>query len=64
MLGHIAYCLKSCEVVIVKWENPCQKTLKWMMCVPDRVLLFYFVVMFDTVKGVPGQALPSVLLFG
>lgn len=41
----------------------CEKALKRIMCVANRLLLFYFVFVFDIVKGVPGLALPSVLLF-
>lgn len=41
-----------------------RKLLNRIKYVPKRLWLFYFVVVFDIVKGVPDQALPSVLFSG
>lgn len=64
MLSHILYCLKAWEVVVVKRADTCEKTLRMINCVPNKLMLFYFVAVFDIVKGVTGKALSSIPFFG
>lgn len=62
VLSHIVHCLKSHEIVIVNWAKREKAWKGWS--VPNRLLLFYFVVVFDIIKGIPGQDFPSVVFFG
>ena len=61
-LCSVIYCVVSHQVKSLQ-SNELIHASKRIKYVPNR-LLFCLVVVLDMVKGVPGQALPSVLVFG